>query len=294
LRLAAYQGKVIDPGLTHPAVSFYGRTEKLHIHIEDRDSRPWQARDNINSLLCCVTITKDDSVIYQKFSRIGGLLSVLDMEGQLSLSAITTGHTLLEYFIEKGSENQDDNDTDMTDSEDGETMDSPDPSSNSGVALGYVNPANIASWTAMEPTKFIAFVKQAHKHHRQDYPSSVDNETTLSMTALRNGADFALLTSEPMNLWLSKSSPVTGQRNWYIDRQGSRITITDFKRYEHGTFSGPAYLIIRPDQEATEVNICPGESMMFVRGLKFRTQEIKTQQPLGMSKQELTQVIAEY
>jgi hypothetical protein len=72
------------------------------------------------------------------------------------------------------------------------------------------------------------------------------------------------------------------------------MAITDFKRYEHGTSSGPTYLIIRPDQEASKVEICPNESMMFVRGHKFRTQEIRAPQPLGISKQELSQLIAEY
>jgi hypothetical protein len=80
---------------------------------------------------------------------------LLDVEGQLLPPAITPGHALLEDFIERKSENQDnDNDADITDSENKETTDSPHPSQNSGVTLGYIYPANVASRTAIEPTNF--------------------------------------------------------------------------------------------------------------------------------------------
>jgi hypothetical protein len=72
-----------------------------------------------------------------------------------------------------------------------------------------------------------------------------------------------------MNLYLNKLSPITGQYNSYIDRQGSRMAITDFKCHDYGAFSGPTYIIIRPDKEASEVEVCPNKSIMFIRRHKF-------------------------
>lgn len=287
LRLAAHGRHLVSiPNLSQRAVSFLGRAEKLHIHIEDRGSELGQSRSGINSLLCCATITKDHEVIHQKVSRVGGLLSILDMEDQLRLSVITAGHSLLEYFLEENSERQDNaygsdaSDDDVTESRDDHTS-----LSGSGDVLGYIDPAGIKSWIAVEPTKSIAFVKQADERHRQEPPSSADNETTFRITSRTNSADFALLASGPMNSWLRKSRLVAGQCNSYIDSQGSRVPITAFKHYGTGTPKDLVYLILRPDQKATEVDLSPTESTMFVRGQKFRTQELWSKQPLGVSKQ---------
>ncbi|KAI0437248.1 hypothetical protein F4803DRAFT_539559 [Xylaria telfairii] len=69
---------------------------KVHVHVERSEMLP------SHGALCCITITQGDDpdVLHQRLCRIGGYI-IVDLPTGPQLAAITTGHGLLEYWIQQ-------------------------------------------------------------------------------------------------------------------------------------------------------------------------------------------------
>lgn len=176
--------------------------EVLHVHVPAKATG-----SSACGLLCLTTIIKEDIILRQKLSRIGGLVN----DQSCSKLGVTSGHALLQYFLElasseapmpqqdligiggsgihsspfSGSDSDDDDESD----EDLELVDNQEgwADSESTKKLGRVCLEGITQWIPVTPFDRINFIRQAEED------SSQGSIWKLDFSKRPIPADFALI-----------------------------------------------------------------------------------------------------
>ncbi|KAF5639414.1 uncharacterized protein FTJAE_4751 [Fusarium tjaetaba] len=157
--------------------------------------------------ICLTTIVKNGQIVYQEASRIGGLLVI-----NASLSAgVTSGHTILLYFLQNPEEMGPTDEDDLQSSSRGsdseswsEDQDGPESNDECEIVendinsrgpisdLGYVDLEKVSRWVPITPSGMINFIQQAEVELLLETPYA-------KLTNLSTGpipADFALVPRE--------------------------------------------------------------------------------------------------
>ncbi|KAL8375740.1 hypothetical protein RB595_007046 [Gaeumannomyces hyphopodioides] len=105
--LASSTNPSIPPGLPFDTQGF-ALSEDLNLHLSvERPNTPEDTQPSGCGLLCAVTIARGDRIVHNGFSRIGGILSIRDASGAVTLVGVTSGHALLDEFLTTDMESPD-------------------------------------------------------------------------------------------------------------------------------------------------------------------------------------------
>ncbi|KAF9779068.1 hypothetical protein IL306_002754 [Fusarium sp. DS 682] len=275
----AKENLTLDKGIVFPT----GKV--LYTHVQTK-----QSSNSACGLLCLSTIVKDDTILEQSLSRVGGLITYMSPR-----QAVTSGHVMLQHFLksytrsrhstdynqETGANDSKDLHSDSTEETDTDDDDIElvqnhqrwNEHQNPGQALGNVDVARFTNWISVMPSDTINFIIQVAVDATQSSSWKVDSSRPIP-------ADFALISGiedwQHDNYYINPSSE--GQQYGSSYRE---------KRWVSGLnnddFSEPKDVLILVDQESESLvaSLQPAKIPLIIGSATFWTRKIRLHAPLG-------------
>ncbi|KAF5578262.1 mRNA 3 end-processing YTH1 [Fusarium pseudocircinatum] len=159
--------------------------EALYIHVLAKSER-----SSACGSLCLITIIKDEVVLEQNISRIGGLVTYM-----FPRQAVTSGHVMTRYFLKFPTRHPSSNaltghptspEREENGRSDNELVENYDSDHDPEQSLGYVNVNGLTDWLSVTPSDTINFIVQIAKGTAKTSEWGIDTSRPIP-------ADFALL-----------------------------------------------------------------------------------------------------
>ncbi|KAK7428430.1 hypothetical protein QQZ08_005049 [Neonectria magnoliae] len=268
----------LDKGITFPG----GEVLFTHVMVNP-------PRGSACGLLCLTTIIKENTILEQNLSRVGGLIS-----HNSSRRGVTSGHVMLQYFLRSGS---DDNlfpvpgekpstedptglHSDLSDDEESDddlelikNNQSWNVGQHAAQVLGHVDLAGLTQWTSVTPSDTINFVAQAQQDSSQSSSWKIHSSRPIP-------ADFALISGivdwEFDNYYLnplaqdSQQDLSIGEKKWVSGcNEDMSLETRDVL-----VLIGPESQLVVASLQATKISLIIG-------GATFWTRKLSLKAPLG-------------
>ncbi|KAF4337789.1 mrna 3 end-processing yth1 [Fusarium beomiforme] len=283
----AKENLILDKGIAFPG----GKTLYTHVQTE-------QSSGSACGMLCLSTVVKDDTILEQSLSRVGGLITYVSPR-----QAVTSGHVMLQHFLKSYTRSRlsadyeqalgmDDlvdlqsdsvEETDTDDDDDIELVQNHQ-SWNEGRHLGQlgnVNVAIITDWISVMPYDTINFIIQVAADPTQSSCWKIDSSRPIP-------ADFAMISGigdwKHDNYYINPSSQGKRHGKRYGKRYGPP---PKQKRWVSGLnnedFSEPRDVLILVDQESESLvaSVQPAKIPLIIGNATFWTRKIRLNAPLA-------------
>ncbi|OBS20099.1 hypothetical protein FPOA_11821 [Fusarium poae] len=256
----------LDKGINFPS------GETLYFHVLTKPGR-----SSACGLPCLVTIIKDETVLEQNISRIGGLVTSMSLR-----QAVTSGHVMTKYFLNScnrnasSEESTDDSAVEMEDSDESEIelVENYGSGHDPEQPLGHIDDVTgLTYWRSVIPSDTINFIIQLSKDKAQTSVWKIDTSRLIS-------TDFALLSH--IAEW--------ERDNCYVDPsvQGTPSdTSTRVKKFVSGYHNdaslGQREVIVLVNQESDSLvgSLQPARIPLIVGGATLWTRKLRLQGPLA-------------
>ncbi|KAM5378779.1 hypothetical protein ACJZ2D_004252 [Fusarium nematophilum] len=269
----------LDKGITFPG------GEVLYTHIQAKPPR-----GSACGLLCLTTLIRDNTILEQNLSRIGGLISY-----KSSRQGVTSGHVMLQHFLRSGFEDSlsavpgerpggDDRagspsgSSDAQESDDDLELIENHQSWNGGQhaaqVLGHVDLAGLTQWISVTPSDTINFIAQAQKDPTQS------STWRVHLPRRPIPADFALISGiadwEYDNHYLNplaqefQHGVSLGEKKWV---SGYRDDIS--------LRAGDVLILVGPESQHTLASLQTSRIPLIIDGATFWTRKLSLKAPLG-------------
>ncbi|KAF4449346.1 hypothetical protein F53441_7324 [Fusarium austroafricanum] len=238
-------------------------------------------------LLCLITIVKDETILEQNLSRVGGLVTYV-----LPRQAVTSGHAMLQYFLQSYAshcrfpEYQEkpcldvfanlDSDSDEESDDDIELVRNHqvcDIGQQLGQAVGYVDVASLTNWVSVLPSSTINFIVQVVKKATESLAWELDSSHPIP-------ADFTLIAD--IADW--------GHDNYYVNPQSEESppdALPREKRWVSGHNNDDSLdnreviILLDQDSESPVASLQPGRIPLIIGNATFSTRKIHLQAPIA-------------
>ncbi|KLO86471.1 uncharacterized protein LW93_11247 [Fusarium fujikuroi] len=256
----------LDKGIT------FRSGETLYIHVLAKPEG-----SSACGLLCLITIIKDEAVLEQNISRIGGLVTYI-----LPRQAVTSGHVMTRYFLKfctlnsssdalpahpKSEETEEDGESDNEVVENYENDHDPEQS------LGYVDVTGSTDWLSVTPSDTINFIVQLVKGTAQTSGWSIE-------TSRQIPADFALL-----------SDIADWERdNYYVDPPAQGIQSNTPMRArkwvsgytnDESLKAGEVLIVVDEELDSLVASLQPARIPLIISGSTLWTRKLRLEAPLA-------------
>ncbi|KAF5706991.1 mRNA 3 end-processing YTH1 [Fusarium mundagurra] len=256
----------LDKGIT------FRSGEALYIHVLAKPER-----SSACGLLCLITIIKDEVVLEQNISRIGGLVTYM-----LPRQAVTSGHVMTRYFLKFPTRHPSSNaltehpnspEREEIEESDNELVENYDSDHDPEQSLGYVNVTGLTGWLSVTPSDTINFVVQIAKGTAQISEWAIDTSRPIP-------ADFALLSDiadwdrnnyyfDPLAQGIRSNRP-TGVRKWvsgYIKDESLK--------------AGEVLIVVNEESDSLVALLQPARIPLIIGRSTLWTRKIHLQAPLA-------------
>ncbi|KAF5658405.1 mRNA 3 end-processing YTH1 [Fusarium circinatum] len=256
----------MDKGIT------FHTGEALYIHVLAKPERT-----SACGLICLITIIKDEVVLEQNISRIGGLVTYM-----LPRQAVTSGHVMARYFLKFPTRNLSSNtlikhpsspDREESGIRDNELVENYESDHDPEQSLGYVNINGLTDWLSVTPSDTINFIVQLAKGSAHASEWSIDTSRPIP-------ADFALLSD--IADW--------ERENYYVDPPaegiqpdkptGARKWVSGYNNDE-SLRAGEVLIVVNEESDSLVASLQPAWIPLIIGSSTLWTRKVRLQAPLA-------------
>jgi hypothetical protein len=266
-------------------------TEML-LHVEEAV----QDVESACGRLCCATVLRDQKVVRQSFSRLGGMVDIANRSMMSPMSSsevfgLTTAHGFYQHLVSQADDfrndkigSDSDDDRQSVDQEDLDDTDKGQYGSNSSpklqteemigirhsLRLGYKDPRLTSAWTLVPSTGPVNILGQGAKSMKPQPKWWSDDQSSESRAV--KDADFALLKLDV----LLHNRYLTGDKD-------AQPVVVDQVDMNPCLSSGEAVQILVDAAEPVEGFLLPGAAGFRVQDATLQTKKVELSGPLGTS-----------
>ncbi|KAF4494155.1 mRNA 3 -end-processing YTH1 [Fusarium agapanthi] len=256
----------MDKGIT------FRSGEALYIHVLAKPER-----SSACGLICLITIIKDEVVLEQNISRIGGLITSM-----LPRQAVTSGHVMTRYFLKFPTRNLSSNALpkhpnslarEENGRSDNELVENYESDHDPEQSLGYVNVNGSTDWLSVTPSDTINFIVQLAKGSVHTSEWSIDTSRPIP-------ADFALLSD--IADW--------ERENYYVDPPaegiqpnkptGARKWVSGYNNDE-SLRAGEVLIVVNEESDSLVASLQPARIPLIIGSSTLWTRKVRLQAPLA-------------